>query len=107
MSLIELLPELVRLKKLTKLKLQISCILPEFTIHRSANQRPKPIESIKTLYLIFCKPYDGTRLHYLDKIPVIFPNVEELFIQSYNADMMPPLKTYLSQFRCLRKTNLE
>lgn len=97
---------MARLTNLIELKLEISCILPYETTNLLPVQPFTSLQSIKSLYLTFCEPYDGAQFANFDTIPILFPMVENLIIHSCNVDLLPSLKRYLCLFRYLRKTNL-
>lgn len=104
-SLLELHPDLSKLQHLHSLKLQINSIIPEASRipeHKNSHSL-KPIETIKTLYLIVNRPYDGTHLAHFELVPVILPRVEEFFFQSNDPDLNPLLDAQVKKFSCLRK----
>lgn len=104
-SLLELYPDLILLRNLVTLKLQINSILPEASRAQEEHKFTlTPIETIKTLYLIINRPYDGTRLANFDLVPVILPRVEEFFFQTNDPDLNPLLDAQVKQsFPNLRK----
>lgn len=99
----ELYPDLILLRHLVSLKLQINSIIPEASRIMEHKYTLKPIETIKTLYLIINRPYDGTHLAKFDLVPVILPRVEEFFFQTNDPDLNPLLDAQVKQFPNLRK----